>query len=144
MKFKSASTSFIVVAFLLFGFAFAVLITVMFVTRELFLILFMSAPILMFAYLWIRIAFLVYIIINEDGVHYKGIGKRYFIGWDDIKIVGATTLYRGVLYFATDGIPRKGLKNSKSSNEIIVFPHRKKIERAIRLYWKERIEGLDE
>ena len=88
--------------------------------------------------------------IRESGVRYITLFKSYEMSWEKIKIVGIGYVPMKMpgrkpwIYFAADGISMPMLFANMVGSEFFMVSYCKKVEDAIRMYWTENIDGLDD
>ena len=89
------------------------------------------------------------IVINEYGVEYISIKRKFVMKWDEIKIIGLGYVpikgpsKKPWIYFAADGISMPMLNAKMVNDKFFMVTYSKKIEDAIRMYWTGNIDGLD-
>ena len=90
------------------------------------------------------------VVIDEYGVKYITLRKRYEMTWDEIKIVGIgyipikTPGRKPWVYFAANGISFPMLHAKMINEKFFMVGYRKKVEDEIRKYWTQKIDGLDD
>jgi len=148
MSFKMVKPSHSVLALLFFGLGLilpiALLLSGEILSGIAFLILFLSVLSAMIERCLFR-----NIKICEKGITYIRLNKQNFMGWDEIKIVGIGYIpikapgKNPWLYFATDGVSCPMLNGRMVNEKFFMVSYRKSVEVAVRLYWKNDIDGLD-
>jgi len=89
---------------------------------------------------FVHFCFIRRIIINETGVEYKSLIKRYKMSWDEIKVVHITYFpFRGrgpLMISFTDGTVDSSFHTVTGASCIIV-QHRKAVTAEVLKYWPE-------
>jgi ABC-type nickel/cobalt efflux system permease component RcnA len=112
-------------------------------------IVFTSFVIWIFVFIWMLYRCLFKkIILDEHGVRYKDFRKCYEMAWDEVKIVAIGYIPMKApgrpawIYFAADGVYCPMLSARGVNDKFFMVHYRRKVEHAIRLYWKSDIHGL--
>jgi len=88
-----------------------------------------------------------HMIINEKGVAYIAFRKHHFMTWEEIKVVGIGKMARPGgpkwLYISAASIPLPILDARMENEKFFMVHYRKKVEKAIRIYWNGPISGID-
>jgi len=89
------------------------------------------------------------LIISENGVKHIDLFKKYEMSWDEISIVGIGYIpikapgRPAWICLAADGVSCPMLNARMVNEKFFIIHHRKEVEEAILMYWKERIDGLN-
>ncbi|EEG76136.1 hypothetical protein [Dethiobacter alkaliphilus] len=103
----------------------------------------------------IAISIIVYILsdfieIDESGVKYVTLFKRYEMSWDDVVTVGISDIFKGrpgwspCIYFTTDTAPVKYVMLDMIGKEFIMLGYRRSAIEEIRKYWQGDIVNVYE
>lgn len=148
MKFSMVKPSIAVMSLLFIGVMLIVPIYILYLGELLYGVIFLAVWLFTFGGMFIQ-CILKKIEIGEKGVKFTSLTKKYEMSWNEIRIIGIGFIpikapgKQPWIYFSADGLSTPMLSGNLINDKFFIVSYRKKIEDAIRMYWTDNIDGLD-